>query len=120
MVKRLLPDTAYSNKNMRQKKKKRWYYLLVKKLMYVKVICSELGSSAVPPYHMLLGCTHRINNREKKLEREMVQKGQCPELLHIEYYYYYYYNHHRQSVICYTKQNLQNWKKKDMKVRGCW
>ncbi len=51
--------------------------------MYVKVIRSELGPSAVPPYHMLLGCTHRINNREQKLEREMVQKGQCPELLHI-------------------------------------
>ncbi len=63
--------------------------------MYVKVIRSELGPSAVPPYHMLLGCAHRINNREQKLEREMLQKGQCPELLHIQYYYY---NHHSWSV----------------------
>jgi hypothetical protein len=55
MVRCLLPDTAYSNKNMRQKNQKRWYYSLAKKLMYVKVICSELGPSAVPPYHMLLG-----------------------------------------------------------------
>ncbi len=66
----------------------RWY-LLAEKLMYVKVICSEFWPSAIPPYHMLLGCC-RINNT-------IVLNGFCNQLYSAQAY-----NSHHSHPSCYN------------------